>query len=245
MARTLNNLCSSESALKSRIHEEISKIHNCNQKPDLFNGFSEIVEMLSSDDQDRHPPTNKLVQQKAHESVTSLQKFYTELFDCEATKDKTNMKATADVVVDGVVVMKGVPATTLLYLGKKLDEIRDFIQKLPTLDPAHNWTYDSNSGVYKSEESRRSKTKKVQRPIVLHPPTVEHPAQTQLITEDTVTGHFVRIEHSGAFPKDRQVAILEKVRKLQVAVNEARAEANKAEVEDLKIGQIVFDFLLK
>ena len=80
-------------------------------------------------------------------------KIQTELFDVEATKDWGNCVAKADVVLDGQVLMKEVPATYLLFLEKQLSDLRTFIEKLPALDESDEWSSDPNSNLYRTERT--------------------------------------------------------------------------------------------
>jgi hypothetical protein len=83
----------------------------------------------------------------------------------------------------------------------------------------------------------------VQRPITLYEATKEHPAQTQLITEDVIAGAWITIKYSGAIPAPRKKQLLGRIEKLSNAVKFAREQANAAEATDKKLGKEVFDFL--
>jgi hypothetical protein len=73
----------------------------------------------------------------------------------------------ADVVVDGVVLATAVPVTHLLFLDKQLSDMRTFIAKLPVLDPAKEWQYDPNKGMYTTKfPEQRIKTRKVHKSLV-------------------------------------------------------------------------------
>ena len=58
------------------------------------------------------------------------------------------------------------------------------------LDPGSDWSVDPGTGLYKTDNTLTQRTKKVQRPITLYEATKEHPAQTQLITEDVIVAGF-------------------------------------------------------
>ena len=73
--------------------------------------------------------------------------------------------------------------------------------------------------------------------------TKEHPAQTQLITEDVVAGTWVTVKYSGAMPAPRKKQLLGRIEKLANAVKFAREQANASEAQDKKLGKEVFDFL--
>ena len=100
-------------------------------------------------------------------------------------------------------------------------------------------------GLFRSEPVKTSKTKKTQRPIVLYDATEHHPAQTQIITDDVVIGHWTTTKFSGAIPRPKKRVLLERIRKLEEAVKFAREQANSMEADEKKVGQKVLDFIFK
>ena len=121
--------------------------------------------------------------------------------------------------------------------------MKTFIGNLPELDPAESWTFDENASLYKSEPTRSNRTKKAQKAIVLYDATEKHPAQTQLITEDTIVGVYTQTKMSGALPLPQKRTMLAKVDELLRAVQKAREEANAVVAEDQHIGAAVFAFI--
>jgi hypothetical protein len=238
----LNQIIAIEKGVKSRVYGEITTLHKESQKTEVFSGFIKNYRKKSDDGED-FPPERKRVQVIAGELLKQVAKLQTELFDVEATKDWGNCHARADVVVEGQVLLKDVPATYLLFLEKQLSDMRTFLEKLPTLDEAEEWALDPNSNIYRSERTSTHRTRKVQRPIVLYEATKEHPAQTQLITEDVIVGWWDSTKHSGALPVPRKVVLLERVDRLMKAVKVAREKANDAEVEQKEAGEAIFGYL--
>jgi hypothetical protein len=164
--------------------------------------------------------------------------------DITATKDYANCHASADVVLDGQVLIQNAPATYLLFLEKQLSDLHTFVDKMPTLDETDDWTRDENSTLFKTAAIPTQRTKKVQKPLVLYPATAEHPAQTQMITEDVVVGYWDTIKQSGALPVPRKQVLLERIEKLSQAVKFAREQANSVEAEPQKVGGTIFTYLL-
>ncbi|MDP2339573.1 MAG: hypothetical protein Q8O67_01335 [Deltaproteobacteria bacterium] len=239
----LNQILAVEKGTKSRVYSEVTTMNASAQKPALFNGFSKNWKP-KDEDSEVFPPESLRVQQNAREMLQNLARHLTELFDVSASKDWANCLARADVVVDGKVLLKQSPATYLLFLEKQLNDIQTFVGNLPILDPAEEWRFDEASNVYKSELTKTARTKKVQKPIVLYDATKEHPAQTQLITEDVVIGHWDTVKHSGALPPKRRQELLERVEKLIKAVKFAREEANAQEAEKKDVAAAIFTYLL-
>ncbi len=78
---------------------------------------------------------------------------------------------------------------------------------------------------------------------MLYPATPDHPAQTQLITEDVIAGSWLTIKYSGAIAVPRKKQLQQRIEKLANAVKSAREEANSLEVTEKKLGKEVFDYL--
>jgi hypothetical protein len=160
-----------------------------------------------------------------------------------ATKDWANCKAKADVVVDGKTLLSSVPATYLLFLEKQLVDLHTFIKKLPILDASETWTFDASADCWATEPVQTVKTKKVPRNHVKAEATEKHPAQVEVYYEDITIGLWRTVKFSGALPAKRVNELLTRVEKLQEAVKFAREEANNLEVEDIKTGAAIFNYL--
>ncbi len=238
----LNQVVAVEKGIKSRSHKALTDMYKMLPKKALFEGLVRTYEK-KEDDGEQLPPESTRVQNSATDLVRNVEALLTELFDTVATKDTGNCKAKANVVVDGEVLLTGIPATTLLFLEKQLIELHAFIGATPVLDPAYEWELDANDGLRKTKPISTTKTKKVKKALVLHPPTIEHPAQTDTIEEIVVVGHWNQVRMSGALPATRQKEFLGRVERLQKAVKFAREEANSTEVNEVKIGEKFFSWL--
>lgn len=239
----LNQIIAIEKGVKSRVYQFLTDMDKAAQKPALFEGFSKSFSPLEEDGE-QLPPESKKVQFEAKSLIASVQAAMTEAIDLVARKDWTNCAAKGDIVADGVTVLENVPVTFLLTLEKQLSDLHAFVSHLPTLDIAEDWTLDPNSGLYRTEETKTHRTKKVQKPIVLYDATAEHPAQTQLITEDVISGYWRQSKYSGALPRPQKDLFLTRIETLRNAVKAAREQANA--VEELtppKIGAALFGFV--
>lgn len=239
----LNQVIAIEKSVKSRVYSELTELHKSSQKAEPFNGFVKTYRKKDEEGED-YPAERKKVQVIADALLDRAASILTELFDVTASKDFANCHARADVEVDDQVLVPNAPVSYLLFLEKQLNDLRTFIDKLPELDEADDWSKDENSGLFKTTPIPTHRTKKVQRAIVLYEATKEHPAQTQLITEDVIVGYWDTIKHSGALPVPRKKVLLERVEKLAKAVKFAREKANSADAEEQKIGKKLFTFLL-
>jgi hypothetical protein len=240
----LNQILAIEKNVKNRVHSEITQIRQMLEKPTVFNGFSKTY-TKKDEDGDNFPPENNRVQMVASELLKDVEKHLTELLDVTVTKDLGNCTAKANVVVDGKIIIQDVPATFLLFLEKQLIELQSFINQIPVLEAEEEWSFDEKSNLYKTPPILTSKTKKLQKPIVLYGATEKHPAQTQLITEDVIIGTWATIKQSGALLTLHKKALLEKIQKLAKAVKFAREEANGTQVENKEVGKAIFQYLFE
>jgi len=241
----LNQVIAIEKGVKGRHASEIGEVYKLAQKPALFNGQTRTYLKLKEDGEDL-PQERQIVQVASSDILRRVQRSSTELVDLEYVKDKTNCIAKATVVVEGVTVVADAPVSYLLFLEKQLTDLKTFIASIPALDNAEEWEKDPHSGLYKSKETKTHRTKKVQRPIVKYDATEHHPAQTEMITDDVLVGHWATVKQSGAMPVTERNAMVERVEKLLNAVKEAREEANMHEaVATAHVGQKIFGYVLE
>jgi hypothetical protein len=232
-----------EKGLKSRAYDDLKKRHHELQKGSMLDGFVRSYRPYNDTDTEKLPPENKVVQLKAADVIAYTTKTLAEAFDVVATKEWGNTTAKASVVVDGTVLVQDAPVAYLLYLEHQVEDLSTFIDKLPTLDPAEEWVRDDNKGFYVTQPVDEVRTRKQPRTIVKYEATKDHPAQTELFTEDVAVGRYTRVKFSGALPVARVNELRERIQKLRDAVKFAREQANTIEVEPKKLGKQVLDFL--
>ena len=240
----LNQILAIEKGKRTTLHSEITDLHKATQKSPLMNGHHRTF-VSKEDGGETFPDETNRVTHRHDEVITQVVDKLVELMDVTATKDWSNCNARADVHLNGEVFLEKVPVTYLLFLEKELKDLQTFVSKMVELDPGEQWTLDPNSGLFRSEPVKTSKTKKTQRPIVLYDATEHHPAQTQIITDDVVIGHWTTTKFSGAIPRPKKRVLLERIRKLEEAVKFAREQANSMEADEKKVGQKVLDFIFK
>jgi hypothetical protein len=242
MTVLLHKVLALEPGVRSRSAKALTDLHRKLGKDQLLSGLAREYSPRDAEGE-KLPGESTRVQVKADEALTLAAQAFTDMFDTTATKDYGNLEAVANVVVDGEVLVEGAPATYLLWLEKQLVDVHTFVANLPTLDPAKNWTYDSNAGSFKTDTLVSTRTKKVPRNHVKAEATERHPAQVELYYEDVIVGDWKTVQFSGALPADRVRALLSRVEKVQDAVKAARQEANTVEVAQQKVGDKLFDYV--
>lgn len=241
MPQKLNQVLAVEKSLKTRVETEFTAIYQAAQKKELFQGLTRTY-TPKNDDGDKLPDERQHVKARVEDQFAKVRLILGELFDTVATKDMSNTVARADVIVDGKVLLKDVPAMHLLWLEKKLENVAQFIRSLPMQDPAHSWAKDPANNLYRTEPVKSIKTAKVARVITLAPATPQHPANVQLQHEDVVVGSWETTYLTGALPMARVEELEQRVQKLQHAVKSGREQANVVEAVPLK-SSVLLDYI--
>lgn len=239
----LNQVNAVLTARKNEAEKVVTELYKLIQKEALFVGRERTYRPLDEVNGQKLPPESQRVQQHADDLVRQARDKWTELWNLVLTQDTGNQSAKADIVVDGRVILAAVPVTTLLFLDKQVNDLETFVSKLPTPDPAEEWTHDPNSGLLRGRATESLRTSKEPTVIVKYDATKEHPAQTELFTKDVPVGTWTQIVYSGCIPADRKNAILARVHKLQDAIKAAKEQANLLEVERQKAGEPILGFV--
>lgn len=240
----LNQVIATEKHNRQAADKQIDAAYKAIQKPSLFDGHTKEYRKNSYDGEDV-PREYQRVQVTSQQVTKIVSENMAKLLDVVAQKDSANCVAKASVVVDGETLIEDAPATFLLFLEKRLIDIRTMLSKLPILDAAEDWIWNDSVGLFKSAPRKTSRTKKVQKAIVLFPATDKHPAQTQLITEDEVVGQYDYTRLSGAIKREDGVALMERVDKLYNAVKHAREQANLVDAPEKNVGDKVMGYLFR
>lgn len=242
----LNQLIPVVDGVKSRSKSEITNLHHiCTSNAGLFDGFTRTYKPLNDDATaaDQLPDESKKVQQSVDAILKQYATALTNLSNTVCSQDATNQKASASITVDGVIIAENVPVTHLIFLEKQLKDTEVFISKLPELNPAEEWEYDSNSGCHRTKKKETFKTKKEYRNHVKAEATEKHPAQVEVYTQDVPIGIWTAIGFSGSIPFDEKKALLKKVYQLQDAIKAARESANSIQIENSNVGTKIVEFL--
>ena len=178
------------------------------------------------------------------EKLSHLAEIFGPAIDAGFQIDTTNMVATGTIEVDGL-KLEGVPATFLMQLDKRLNELRGVYQAIPTLDPKFQWgdAADRGAGVFKANDEVRYRTEKQFVHKVVVEPTENHPAQIDKWAEDKRIGKYVTQRWSGRISVRQKYEVLKRIDTLQKAVKRALSEANSIEHSDGTIADKLFAFI--
>jgi hypothetical protein len=239
----LNQVNALVTARKGEAEKAVTELYKLIQKDVLFAGRERTYRPFDEVNGQKQPAESQRVQQRADDLIRQAREKWTEVWNLIYSQDVGNQQAKADVVIDGKPVLTAVPITFLLYLDKQVNDLETFLSKLPTPDPAEEWTHDPNTGLLRSRAVESLRTSKEPTVIVKYEATKEHPAQTELFTKDVPVGTWTQIQYSGCIPADRKNQLLERVRKLHDAIKVAKEQANLLEVERPKAAEAVFGYV--
>lgn len=238
----LNQIIAVANGKKTGSQKSLTDIYQKLSKTELFSGISRVYHP-DDDGGETLPSETKLLQMKSSDAIGEAKRALTELFDVTLTQDFANTQAKADVIVDGEVVLSNVPVTYLLFLEKQITDIGTFVSKLPTLDPAEQWVFDSNTDSYRTNPTVSNRTKKVLRNHVKAEATDKHPAQVEVYSEDVKVGEWSTVKFSGAIPAKEKNEISSRISRLSDAVKFARETANNLDVERQTAGEAVLEYI--
>jgi len=242
MKRKLCQIIALVNGHKTNAQKTLTEAHNHRLKPAMLSGLIRNYRPIKEDGE-QLPPEIQRVQTTVPAVIGEVRPVLTALFDVVLTQDVGNTIAKADIVVGEHVLLRAVPVTYLLFLEKQVIDLTTFIEKLPTLDAAEEWTEDGDIGGYTTKPYDTLKSAKVYKTHVSHPPTEHHPAQCQVYTVDETVGVWSNIKKSGALRPQDKNKMLARVNALRDAIKAAREEANSIEVEQQKAGAALLGFV--
>lgn len=248
----------------TKLHELIAVAQNLQTQAektrlDLKNTFEKkkhhFVESVT-----KFKPTGENVQERV-ESQQSLQTTVTKELQWISEKiaaaldvgyqiDLGNQTARADVTLaNGDILLRGIPTSQLLQLEKRLNDIRDLVDSIPTLDPTQGFEPDKDKGdgIYRARTVEKERTEKQFDFKVMVPATDKHPAQVKELSTDKVVGHIVKDEWSGMVTVADKGAMMDRVEEVIRAVKKARSRANEIEIDvrNNVIGAKILNYVFK
>lgn len=235
---------------KTKTEKEVTEVYHKFQKP-LFDGLLKTYipgsEMTDAEGkpmpQETFPDEKKKIIYSVAKAFEDIKTALGDTIDCTAQQDYANCVAKADIVDENTIILAQVPVTHLLWLEKQVVNMRTNLNSIPTLDPKEDWEWDDTMSCYSTKPEFSNKPKKVQRVLVKYPATKEHPAQTEMVTEDVVQGKWKTIKYSSAITEDKKREICRRADKLVEAVKKARETANQIEIVPVKNADAIFSFV--
>jgi hypothetical protein len=223
-------------------------------KREFFTGSEKKLRMFDDQVESTFPVEHQKMTTTVNEKLAYVEPFIIKYWDAVYQKDLTNCTAKADLVLDGKVVAKDVPATFLLGLEAKLKNLRDLYLTIPTLGSGIDWEIAKNLGddVYKRVTPEEStKTQTGFRAIVLYhakfPKEGERgesqPAQVEKISETKDIGMYEKQVWSGMLSPADKSKLIGRIDTAMMSVKDARSRANSVPVVNGEVTKELFDFV--
>lgn len=243
----LNQIIAVEKGAKSRTATDITTQYHLLQKSELMSGQIRNYTPLedNGENSEKLPSESQLIQVNVLDILDRMIKNWVEYTDIVYTQEVGNTQAKADLVVDGETLMQDVPVTFLLRFEKALVDVQTAITKAPVYDLTENWTWNNDKRIWQSDNVETARTKKITSFVIAAQPTDKHPAQVKEVTKDIVVGSWSRIRLSATLSPQRKRELLDRVQKLIDATKFAREAANSLEIDQLKCGEKLFNWLFK
>lgn len=215
------------------------------KKAHLFQGTVRTLSMFDAAREGEADVTVTPLSETVNGKLGYISEHISRHYDAVLQKEASNQNAAADLVVDGKVMAKDLPATFLLGMETRLKQLRLVYEAIPTLDPSIKWSVDEGAGsdVYTSDASVKLKTEKSTEFKVLTVATDKHPAQIDKWVIDKPVGRIETVTQSGMISPSRKAVLLGRVDTLIRAVKKARQRANTVTIVDRKIGNDILGFI--
>lgn len=238
----LHEILAVEGDQQSRAQLLITQTTNTfKNKEILFTGKARRLEMFSKDESNKtelealeaKELRNNPVAASIPSNLNYLAIFLAQYYNVVYEKEATNQVAKADIVVDGLTLLKDVPVTFLLSMETRLQALRQVILEAPSLDPAVVWDLDRTYAipyVYKGPTVNDTKTSKEIDHKVIVPPTDKHPAQVAAQEVTRNIGRYTDITWSGKISSADKASLLGRLDGLIQGVKKARQRANSTSV---------------
>jgi hypothetical protein len=216
------------------------------KKPEHFKGQTRDIRFFDEARQGENVTEEKTMVTTVDGKLTHFFAHVGRHFDVLLQVEEANQRAQADLDVDGLVLMEGVPATFLLGMEKRPKTLRDTLLAAPTLEPQIKWEPDAVAGadVWRSPVMVSMRQEKVFSHKILVAATDKHPAQIEKFSNDEAVARIETVHTSGMLTPAEKSGILNRVDKLIEAVKMARQRANTAPVKKLHLADAMFDYIM-
>lgn len=218
-----------------------------NKAAEFYTGRTKTYKPFDEADKELLPPESK----ELVDSVPAKLKYtfdkVAEEYDWLLQKELTNKTATADLIVDGAVLGRNLPATFLLALESRLEKVRALILESPTLPNGLKWIPAPNLGkdVFTLETPLKTyRTRKTPYPMTLAEATKEHKAQVVEKERTDTVGEYTEQLFDARVTSHYKSDLLERVDKVLLEVRKAVRRANQVDIVEAEIGKGLFGFIL-
>ena len=244
MANKLHELLAVEQDRKNQANIAVGEAIKVFSKQDvLFDGMVKRYISLE-ENAEQIPDESKEIVTTIKDKLNATLEMVIAAIDANISKEETNASGIAKTeLIVGDKNFGTFSATSLLALETQLGKIKEMYQQIPTLDSAKKWVFDTQRGVFRTDEEIKFRSIKRPKVVVKYEATKEHPAQTEILQIDFQVGKYETVYTSGRVTLAQKNQMLKRIQQLLEAVKIARSKANNVEVNNIKIGQKLFEFI--
>lgn len=217
--------------LHSDYNANRTEIYKKVQKGTLFNTFTKVFTPKEEEGTVYPPEGTSHIPFSVEEMMREFSKSCSTYINHCYAQDVGNTLAKADLVVDGITIIRDCPIAFLIGLEDFANDWYTFVNHLPTLDIDKRWVYDEGQGRYISDPVTSLKMKTVKVPHVVVEATEKHPAQYTILDDSRLEGTWTTTHYSTAIPARHKQDMLDRVNNLKIAIRAAIQLANRIEVD--------------
>lgn len=246
MANKLHELLAVEQDKKNKANQAIGESINVFTKKDpYFDGMVKRYIALEEDSEQIPDETKEMVHTVKEKLDSTIESIVAGI-DAHLSKEETNAAgiAKAELIV-GDTNFGTFSATSLIALETQLQKVKELYQAIPVLDLTKKWDFDNQKNCYKADDEVKFRSIKRPKVIIKYEATDKHPAQTELLYLDFQVGKYETTYFSGKISSAQKTTLIKRIDDMIEAVKIARSKANNVEVNNIKIGQQLFDFINK
>ena len=231
----------------NRVQKETTK--TLENKKTIFTGLLKAHELFADEDQHKTQANeSKEVESTVKEQLDYASVEIGRYWDSIFKKEEANQRAKADIIIDGQVIVEGIPSIVLLSMEKKLSSLLGMYNAIPTLDAAKAWEPDTT--YFKKDVFRTKHNRETQQAVSvkdfqeISPATVQFKAQVVEFVKTEVVGKFIQTDYSGMLTSVDKAEKIQRLTALIRAVKTARQRANTTEVnQELRFGKELLDYI--
>jgi len=243
----LHELLAVESDLENVSKNTVAEALNTfTKKPHMFFGYEKRLENFN-ENLPEAPRERQELTTTVKDKIDYVNQHIARYFDAVLQKECTNQIAKADIIINGNIIAKDIPATFLLGLETKFKSIRALYDAIPTLPSGIGWDVDVTMGedVFRSSNpEKKYRTAKTFKHKVLYEATDHHPAQIERWEENENIGMYITDKWTGLISVAQKSELLERMDILIRAIKKARQRGNNTPVVKEKIATTLFNYVI-
>ncbi|MCK5535641.1 MAG: hypothetical protein KAI79_02380, partial [Bacteroidales bacterium] len=181
----------------NRTQKETTK--TLENKKTIFTGLLKSHIIFAEEDQNKVQANDiKEVESTVKEQLDYASNEIGRYWDSVYKKEEANQRAKADIIIDGVVLVKNIPSIVLLSMEKKLASLIGMYNAIPTLDASKAWEQDTTypkANIFRTKHDKETQQSVTVRDFKeISAATKEFKAQMVEVSDVKVVGKFIQTD---------------------------------------------------